>query len=281
MLQGAAGVVVAAAAGCATTTSTAAARGGRDDVPVRREREPRDGVVHIGNSTHLIVLDGLHILTDPWVRDPADAVLLHRVPAAPLPIHPDVVLVTHEHEDHFDEAALALVDKGATVVLPSWLEARARALGFTDVRGMNPGDVAADVRGLKLEAVRALHDVDEVAFRFERAGRAVFFGGDTLPTREILELAIRAPVDLAVLPGDGGALLGERWVMSPAEAVRMAEEFSVRAPGRGALLTHHECSVSFPWGAIVDVKPPNPADFPPWFHIPVPGERVPFPWSTA
>ena len=271
LLKGSAAAPLLGVAACASTVF---------EPPTRIERERDDGVFHIGNSTHLVVIDGLHILTDPWLRDPADGVLLHRVPPAPLPTHPDVVLITHEHEDHFDVTALALVDKRATVVVPVWLEARTKALGFTDVRTSKAGAVLADVRGLKIEAVEALHDVIEVCYRVQMGDRSFFFGGDTLPTTQIEALAARAPVDLAILPADGGALLGKRYVMNPEEAIAMAERFGVRAANKGALLTHHECSVAFPWGAIVDVKPPVLSDFPPWFKVPVPGARTPFPWAT-
>jgi L-ascorbate metabolism protein UlaG (beta-lactamase superfamily) len=247
----------------------------------------RDRITHIGNSTHLIVVNGVRVLTDPWEREPADYVLVHTAPPAAIPTDVDVVLVTHEHDDHFDESVLAKIDKRATVVVPTWLEARTRALGFADVRALKAGDVVRDVRGLKsIEAVLALHDVDEVAYRFDAGSgedtRAFFFGGDTLPTRAIDELAIRAPVDLAILPADAGSLLGKRWVMNPSEAVALAERFGARAAKRGAMLTHHEYVAQFPWTSIVDVhNPPNPSDFPPWFRVPKPGEHISFPWQAA
>ena len=72
----------------------------------------------MGNSTHWIVLEGVAILTDPWVSEPADCILSHRYEPRPLPTRPDVVLITHEHGDHFDLAALRLLDRGAAVVVP-------------------------------------------------------------------------------------------------------------------------------------------------------------------
>jgi L-ascorbate metabolism protein UlaG (beta-lactamase superfamily) len=251
---------------------------------VTRERAATDGVVHIGNSTHLVVLDGVHVLTDPWVRDPAEGILRHTVVPAPLPTHVDVVLITHEHEDHFDPVALAKLDKRATLVVPSWLEERAKPLGFAKLYAVRAGDVLNDVHGMRVDVVQAMHDVDELAFRFERSGRSVFFGGDTLPTLQIEALAARAPVDFAILPGNGGSLLGTRYVMDAPEAIAMARAFGVAADARrGAMLSHHEYVVSpqFPWALIVDVPAPDLVAFPPWFRVPSPGARISFPWMNT
>ena len=35
-----------------------------------------EGLHHVGNSTHFIVLEGVAILTDPWVSEPADHILI-------------------------------------------------------------------------------------------------------------------------------------------------------------------------------------------------------------
>ena len=42
-------------------------------------------VVHVGHSTHLVCVDGLRFLTDPWFDDPAFGALAHeRGPACDL-----------------------------------------------------------------------------------------------------------------------------------------------------------------------------------------------------
>lgn len=83
-----------------------------------RLRDPaREGLHHIGNSTHWIVLEGVAILTDPWLGEPADWILRHSVPPARLPRDPDVVLISHAHEDHFDLVALARLRRGAAILV--------------------------------------------------------------------------------------------------------------------------------------------------------------------
>lgn len=93
----------------------------------------------------------------------------------------------------------------------------------------------------------------------------------------MLALAEARPVDVCVLPRERSRLFGKAFVMSPKEAVSLAERFGDKL----AVLSHHEFVVSrpFPFGWMVDIPPPDPADFPPWFRIPVPGEHGALPWS--
>jgi L-ascorbate metabolism protein UlaG (beta-lactamase superfamily) len=232
-----------------------------------------EGVTHIGNTTHLLVWDGVRVLTDPWVKDPADHITQHRVAPAPLPVDVDLVLVTHEHDDHFDQAALALIDKRATLVLPVWLADRAKAFGFADVKSVKAGD-ALSVNGVHLDVVHAAHSCDEVTYVLGRSGRRVYFGGDSLLTPEINAIA---PVDLAILPADAGALLGTRRVMSTDEAVQLGARL-----GQRALLTHHEYELtSSVWSVIAEIPGADVAKLPPWFHAPKPGEAIAWPWMES
>jgi L-ascorbate metabolism protein UlaG (beta-lactamase superfamily) len=248
------------------------------DAP-RREAPPlrREGFHHIGNSTHWIVLEGVAILTDPWIAEPADGALLHRLPAQPLPCDPDVVLITHRHGDHFDPAALARLTRGSVVLLPAGkLRDRVRALGFDDVRGVTAGD-RLEVRGLAIDVVRGKHSVPEVCYRVERNGRAFFFGGDTMLTPEIEALAAAKPASLVILPGERSTLFGLRFVMVPAEAIGLARRFGARQ----AVLTHHEQTVADRWflRLVLRIPPPDPAELPEWFTVPVPGDFIAFPWA--
>lgn len=243
----------------------------------------RDGFYHVGNSTHLIVLGGVRILTDPWITEPADHVLGHRVEPAALPADPDLVLITHSHADHFDVAALERLDRRAVVICPNddKLVAKTRTLGFADVRGVAAGEQLRDVCGrLHVEVVRGRHTVPEVCFRVSCTdGRAVFFGGDTMRTPEIDELARQKPTAFVVLPGERSALLGKRFVMTPPESVALAQLFGAEV----AVLSHHETCVirKWPFGWMVKIEPPSPAEFPAWFRIPTPGEYIAFPWEAA
>lgn len=235
-----------------------------------------DGLHHVGNSTHLIVLGGVRVLTDPWLREPADRAIVHRVPPAPLPRDPDVVVITHAHEDHFDPTALAQLDRGATVVCPAALRDETLALGFPDVRGVTPGDVV-EARGLAITAVHGKHSIPEVCFHVAAGARAVFFGGDSLRTKALDAFADAHPTPVVVLPGEQSRVFGRRYVMTPDDAIALAQRFRAEL----AILSHHESGLVarrlVRW--IVRIDPPAPDEFPPWFRVPAPGDYLPFPWS--
>lgn len=237
-----------------------------------------DGLYHVGNSTHLIVLGGVRVLTDPWLREPADRAIVHRVPPAPLPRDPDLVLITHAHEDHFDPTALAQLARTATVVCPAGrIVDEVRALGFADARGVAPGDTL-EARGLVIDVVRGRHSVPELCFRLAAGELAVFFGGDSRRSKEIDALALAKPTPVVVLPGERSRLFGRRYVMTPPEAIELARRFGALL----AVLSHHESRV-VPRRLVrllLQIEPPTPDEFPPWFRIPAPGELIEFPWTT-
>lgn len=234
----------------------------------------REGVHHVGNATHWVVLRGVSFLTDPWLSEPADRTISHRVKPAPFPRDPDVVLVTHRHEDHFDTEALALIAKSAVVVIPPKLVDEVRALGFADVRAAKPGD-RLEVAGCEVRVVLGKHDVHVVCYRVEREGRAFFFGADSMLTPEIEELAREKPTELVILPGERSSLMGKAFVMTPEDAIGLAERFRAKR----AVLSHHESYVShpLPYGLMVKIPEPDPREFPEWFSVPAPYDYIPFP----
>jgi L-ascorbate metabolism protein UlaG (beta-lactamase superfamily) len=238
-----------------------------------------DGLHHVGNATHLIVLDGVRVLTDPWLREPADRAIVHRLPPAPLPTDPDLVLITHAHEDHFDPSALAQLDRTATVVCPMGrILDEVHGLGFAVARGVAPGDTL-EAHGLAIDVVRGKHNIPEVCFRIAAGDRAVFFGGDSRRSKDIDALARTKPTPVVVLPGERSRLFGRRYVMSPREAIALAQRFGAEL----AILSHHESSVIRRRlvRMLLQIQPPMPEEFPPWFRIPAPGDFIAFPWTAS
>lgn len=243
------------------------------------ENPDRPGLHHIGNSTHWIVFEGVKILTDPWLAEPAEHMLIHSMPPVPLPEEPDIVLISHEHDDHFDPEALDRLNRSAFVVAPAGkITETARGMGFSSIHAVTPGESIKDLNGLDIDIVKGKHSVPEVCYRVSSGDKSFFFGGDTMLTKEIQQMADERPVPLVILPGEYSSLLGWRFVMTPEEAVALARRFRAKR----AVLTHHEqVNVGAWWYRwIVRMNKVPKHSFPAWFSVPGPGDFVPFPWDS-
>jgi len=238
-----------------------------------------EGLHHVGHSTHLLVLEGIRVLTDPWVTEPADRCLFHEPAPAPLPTDVDLVLITHAHGDHFDPAALARLDRGATVIVPEQHLAQAiRGLRFARV--LVPVDDGPLPFGpIKLRAPEGRHLVPERVFHLESANGAVFFGGDTERTPQLDAFAAEHRAAFAILPAERSTILGKRSVMPPEDARALAD----RLQASRCVLTHHESRASrrHPLGWLVRIDIARDDELDARFVRPRPGDFVPFPWAET
>ena len=166
-------------------------------------------VTFLGHACHLVEVDGVRVLTDPWLVDPAfEGHVEHDPPlafgAADLPPL-DAIALSHGHLDHFNAPTLAaLPDKQVPVVHPpvrfTELDANLRRLGFTNLHPRADYEPFA-LGDARIVPTPSLGVLDECAWLIEgRTGR--FWNGVDAPQPpEVLEeLAARfAPVDLCAL----------------------------------------------------------------------------------
>jgi L-ascorbate metabolism protein UlaG (beta-lactamase superfamily) len=192
------------------------------------------GVYQIGHSTHLLSLGGRLVLTDPWFRDPADVVFHHQLPLgfSPEEIGPvNLIVISHDHGDHFDLPALDRMDKSALVlVATSGMKAALHRIGFREVEVPQPWE-RVEARGLVCTATTALHYGYEINYVLsEPSGKSVFFGGDTAWHDGILRIGEQFAPSLAFLPVDGTHFgpRGRQVVMNPTDAVRAAHALRAR-----------------------------------------------------
>jgi L-ascorbate metabolism protein UlaG (beta-lactamase superfamily) len=158
----------------------------------------------VGHSTVLLEIDGVRILTDPFLRDRLGPLERHGPSPDPAEIGPiDVVLVSHGHRDHCDRRSLAAVEGHPTVVVPKRLGSKVRQWVEGDVVELRAGQ-RETIAGVSVEAVKARHWISPGATRAQPLGyllgasTRVWFAGDTGRFPEMGSLSGR--VDLALLP---------------------------------------------------------------------------------
>jgi L-ascorbate metabolism protein UlaG (beta-lactamase superfamily) len=183
------------------------------------------GITWIGHATALIELGGVRLLTDPLLRGRLGHLRRHGPsPAAEAIERLDAILVSHLHLDHLDLPSLRRLPRTTRLLVPRGAGGFLRRRGFRHAEELAAGD-AADVAGLTVAAVRAVHDrrrrpygaeADTIGFV---AGARVYFAGDTDLFDGMEELA---GIDVALLPVWGwGPSLGEGH-LDPEGAARAA-----------------------------------------------------------
>ncbi len=156
-------------------------------------------VLWIGHSTFLIRIGGLTILTDPVFSQTASPLEIsgprrYVPPALEIDELPrvDVILISHNHYDHLDDASLAKLGTRfpeAALLLPRGNEDHGRAAGFHGTLGIDVGE-SLTVAGVRLLALPAYHDTSRFgldayqtralgySLRAARGG-SIYFAGDT------------------------------------------------------------------------------------------------------
>lgn len=183
------------------------------------------GIVWLGHASFLIG-NGVTLYIDPFDL-PGD------LPPA------DIILITHEHSDHFSPDDLARLVKPASVVVA--LEALRDRLpkSVKHFRGVAPGDTI-EVGDVTIAAVPAynvekrFHPKEKgwIGFVIEIAGRSIYHAGDTdlIPEMEGID------ADVALLP------VGGTYTMDASEAARAAD------------LIRPKVAVPMHWGKIVGTE---------------------------
>ena len=168
-------------------------------------------ITFVGHGTLMMNWNGMVIHIDPVMRE-AD---YKEMPAA------DLILITHEHGDHLDPAALAEIITPATVVICN----EASASQIADRIVMHNGD-RREVAGLVIEAVPAYNIRNERSpgqpFHPKGSGNGyiISFGGERVyvagDTENIPEMAEMGKIRIAFLP------MNLPYTMSPEMAANAA-----------------------------------------------------------
>jgi L-ascorbate metabolism protein UlaG (beta-lactamase superfamily) len=202
-------------------------------------------VTFVGQSTVLIEMDGVRLLTDPvlkrWVGP------LRRYGTLPEPAvrhHIDVVLVSHLHLDHLDVPSLRLLPKSAVVIGPPHMGRTVSHIGFRTVVETRR-DTSLHFGDLEVEAVHARHTrrrwvvsapTEPLGF-IVHGSSTVYFAGDTGLFDGMDELHER--IDVALLPI-------ETWGVRPPEG----RHLSPRTAADALRLLRPRIAVPIHWGTL-------------------------------
>lgn len=168
----------------------------------------------LGQAGFVLKISSWIIYIDPYLKP--DSRRLVPPLLSPCEINnADLVICTHDHEDHIDSFTLAEIAKlspGAIVVCPRTAAAKIKKLGFEDSRVIALNDECAwQEDRLKIVAVKAKHEFfDDEGGTFPYLGYFIQFdklniyhSGDTLNYEGLLTRLQSLRVNIAFLPING------------------------------------------------------------------------------
>ena len=191
------------------TTATVAA------LPLAASAEPSDDVIPtkagdvalhaIHHAAFTLTFDGLTILVDPAPLMggtlPADVTTEYRALAKP-----QLILITHDHPDHFNVQILEAVSDGALIVAPKKVYDEMPADLQAKTKVLSNGETAT-VAGVPIQAVAMYNTTagrtnyhpkgDGNGYVLTLGGRRIYIAGDTEETPEMKGLT---DIDVAFLP---------------------------------------------------------------------------------
>lgn len=187
-------------------------------------------ITWLGHGTFLLTSPGgKRLLLDPWLeRNPACPAECKRVEPV------DLVLITHGHADHLDDAASVARETNAAVVsiveICRWLETK----GLHNLHPMNKGGLVT-LCGIRIYMVPAEHSSGWIedgrmiymgeptgfVLRFED-DLTVYFAGDTAVFGDMRLIRELYAPEIAFLP------IGDRFTMGPEGAALACELLGVR-----------------------------------------------------
>lgn len=181
-----------------------------------------EGITWLGHDSFRIKAPEGVIYVDPWK--------LRSVEPA------DLILITHEHHDHFSADDVKKLLKPDTTIVT--IAAVAKQLKG-DVRTVKPGDTLT-VKGVKIEAVPAYNPAKQfhpkaaghVGFIITAGGRRIYHAGDTDAIPEMANIQ----TDVALLP------VGGKYTMTASEAAQVAN------------LIKPKVAVPMHWGDIIGTR---------------------------
>ncbi|SDX51257.1 MBL fold metallo-hydrolase [Paenibacillus sp. CF384] len=191
-------------------------------------------IQYIGQVGVIIRRNGFHVAIDPYLTDSVDR--LTDFPAgywtrsyAP-PVHPselndlDLVLLTHEHQDHLDPETLAILadaSPNCKFAGPLACQTLLADIGIAPDRliALKYGTPMQANSELRIHPIAAWHEEREVdaegwdrylGYILQWDGLTIYHAGDTLVQEELIEMLHAYRIDIGMLPINGRDLFRNR-----------------------------------------------------------------------
>ncbi|WP_223600620.1 MBL fold metallo-hydrolase [Chryseobacterium sp. GVT01B] len=210
------------------------------------------------NATLLLNIDGISILVDPMLGEKGslgkfpmvDNKLLN--PLVDLPFSKeelnqklekiDAVAVTHLHPDHWDTAAIELLDKNIPIICSDVISEQITEQGFTNVFVVNN---KLQWRNTEISITKGQHGTGEIGekmgivngFVFKADNKSVYIAGDSIWYDEIAkEIDKHQPQHIIVAGGAATFSVGDPIIMTSEDIIKVCDY----APESTVWVTHLE-----------------------------------------
>ena len=210
----------------------------------------------IRHATLRISMGGHTILVDPMLSDREamepvqNANNTRRIPLVELPFSADeilkdvdLVLVTHTHRDHWDDAATDLIPKALPIICQPEDETKFREWGYADVR---PVHTAIEFNGLQITRTGGQHGTGDLARQMApvsgyvlRADNepSLYIAGDTIYCPDVEHaLAQHTPQIVVVNAGAAQFIMGDPITMNAKDVARVCRD----VPNSKVIAVHME-----------------------------------------
>ncbi len=166
-------------------------------------------VEYIGHATCVVQMEGLNIITDPFLRHRLAIVKKRFSPLPDIAKLPkfDLVLQSHAHLDHLDIKSYELLPRDTQVVAAENIAPIIEGLGFTNVVSLTWGQEFR-FRGFTITCTPVQHVGGRVfnrntgycSFTVEGERETLYFGGDTAYFPGFKKIGDAFDIDVALLP---------------------------------------------------------------------------------
>ena len=168
-------------------------------------------ITWLGQAGLLFETDNKKIVIDPYLSDSClklNPASYRRVEVDEnlLKIEPDIVICTHNHQDHYDEETLdnyLKTEKSVLCIVPPSCFSQIRKYGKHHNYVYFPKNTEWTEGNIKFTAVKALHsDPEAIGIILEAEGKTYYITGDTLYNTEIFE-NLPKNIDVLFMPVNG------------------------------------------------------------------------------